>query len=120
MIEDFYNDLCDIYHIVEEQQTPGYNLPTSPSHSYPDEPDIASLPCHFGVKSQSVSIAQREPQAVMEARIKLILPAGTDVRLNDRIVNKATGYEYTAELPQDIHGHHIFVYIKRREEQKAI
>lgn len=120
MIEDFYNDLCDIFHICEEKKSLGYNLPSSPAHSYPAEPDIASLPCHFSVKSQSVSVEQQEPQAVMTARIKLILPAGTDVRLNDRIINKSTGYEYTAELPQNIHGHHIYVYVKRREAQRAL
>lgn len=120
MIEDFYNDLCDIYHIAEETKSPGYSLPSSPAHSYPAQPDIMSLPCHFCVKSQSVAVEQQEPQTVMTARIKLILPAGTDVRLNDRIINKSTGYEYTSELPQNIHGHHIFVYVKRREEQKAL
>lgn len=120
MIEDFYNDLCDIFHIVEEEKSPGYGLPSSPAHSYPEQPDIPSLPCHFSVKSQAVTVEQQSPQTVMAARIKLILPAGTDVRLNDKIINKSTGYEYTAELPQDIHGHHVFVYVKRREEQKAL
>ena len=56
----------------------------------------------------------------MEARIKLTLPIGTDIRLNDRIVNCDTGYEYTAELPQKIQEHHIYVYIKRTERQKAL
>ncbi len=56
----------------------------------------------------------------MDARIKLVLPIGTDIRLNDRIVNCDTGYEYTAEIPQNIQNHHIYVYIKRTERQRPL
>ena len=111
---------CDIYHIVEEQASPGYGLACSPSFSYPDKPDISEQVCHFGVKSQSVSVTQTAPANLMEAKIKLTLPAGTDVRLNDKIVDCTTGLEYTAEQPINIRGHHIFVIIKRTEEQKAL
>ena len=48
--EDFLDHLCDIYHDREEQVTPGYGLPASPSFSYPEEPDISEQACHFGVK----------------------------------------------------------------------
>lgn len=120
MIEDFYNDRCCIYHIIESKKSPGFNLPTSPDHGYPEEPDISDLRCHFCVKSQSVAIIQQQPQAEMDARIKLILPAGTDIRLNDKVVNVKTGLEYTAELPQDIHGHHIYVYVKKTGGQKKL
>lgn len=56
----------------------------------------------------------------MDARIKLTLPAETDIRLNDRIVDCKTKLEYTAEQPVNIRGHHIFVYVKKIEEQKAL
>jgi len=56
----------------------------------------------------------------MDAKIKLTLPAGTDVRLNDKIVDCATGLEYTAEQPIDVRGHHTFVYIKKAGGQKAL
>jgi hypothetical protein len=56
----------------------------------------------------------------MDAKIKLTLPTGTDVRINDKIVDCSTGLEYTAEQPRDIRGHHIFVYIKKTGEQKAL
>lgn len=118
--EDFLNHLCDIYHDREKQKTPGYGLPASPSFSYPEKPDISEQECHFGVKSQSVTITQTSPANLIDAKIKLTLPIGTDVRLDDKIVDCATGLEYTAEQPVNVRNHHIFVYIKRIEEQKAL
>lgn len=119
-LEALLNHTCDIYHIVKEETTPGYNLPASPSFSYPQAPDIAGQTCHFGVGSRSVTVTQTAPANLMDAKIKLTLPIGTDVRLNDKIVNCTTGLEYTAEQPVNIRGHHLFVYIKRIEEQKAL
>lgn len=119
-LENLLDHLCDIYHIQEEQTSPGYGLAYSPSFSYPDEPDIHEQKCHFGVKTQSVTITQTAPANLMDAKIKLTLPAGTDVRLNDKIVNCVTGLEYTAELPINVRGHHTFVYIKKIGEQKAL
>ena len=45
---------------------------------------------------------------------KLQLPAGTDIRLNDKIVNEANDLEFTAQVPQDIRGHHMTVAIQRK------
>lgn len=118
--DSLLNHFCDIYHIEEGQTSPGYNLPSSPSFSYPTEPDIRKQPCHFGVKSQNVTITQTAPANLMDAKIKLTLPIGTDVRINDKIVDCTTKLEYTAEQPVNIRNHHIFVYIKRKESQKAL
>ncbi len=114
------NHTCDIYHLVKGSKSPGYGLAASPCFSYPEEPDISAQACHFGVKSQNVTIIQTAPANLMDARIKLTLPIGTDVRLNDKIVDCATGLEYTAEQPVNVRGHHLFVYIKRLDEQKAL
>lgn len=119
-LENLLNHLCDIYHIQEEQASPGYSLPSSPSFSYPEQPDISEQKCHFGVRSQSVTVTQTAPANLMDAKIKLTLPIGTDVRLNDKIVDCTTGLEYTAEQPVNIRGHHVFVYIKMIGEQKAL
>lgn len=119
-LENLLDHTCNIYHIQEKQASPGYKLPTSPSFSYPAEPDICEQTCHFGVRSQSVTVTQTAPANIMDAKIKLTLPTGTDIRLNDKVVNCATGLEYTAEQPMNIRGHHIFVYIKRVGEQKAL
>lgn len=119
-LESLLNHTCDIYHIQKEGKSPGFGLATSPSFSYPAEPDISGQTCHFGVKSMSVTITQTEPANLMDAKIKLTLPIGTDVRLNDKIVDCATGLEYTAEQPVNVRNHHLFVYIKRKEAQKVL
>lgn len=119
-LEKLLNHLCDIYHIQEGNSSPGFGLPSSPSFSYLPEPDIHEQQCHFGVRSQNVTITQTAPINIMDAKIKLTLPAGTDVRLNDKIVDCATGLEYTAEQPVDVRGHHTFVYIKKAGGQKAL
>lgn len=114
------NHRCDIYHLVEGEASPGYGLAASPSFAYPAVPDVAGQLCHFGVRSQSSSVNQEEPANLLEAKIKLTLPSGVDVRLNDRIVDCASGLEYTTEQPVDVRGHHQFVYIKRKGEQRAL
>ena len=119
-LESLLDHTCDIYHIQKEGKSPGFGLAASPSFSYPAEPDIGGQTCHFGVKSMSVAITQTEPANLMDAKIKLTLPLGTDVRLNDKIVDCATGLEYTAEQPVNVRNHHLFVYIKRKEAQKAL
>ena len=119
-LENLLDHLCDIYDIQEADKSPGYGLTASPSFSYPKEPDISGQSCHFGVRSQSVTVTQTAPANLMDAKIKLTLPTGTDIRLNDKIVDCATGLEYTAEQPRNIRGHHLFVYIKKTGGQKAL
>lgn len=120
MIEDFFDHKCDIYHIREEQKSPGYGLPTSPNHSYEQEPDIKALSCHFGIRTMSVNIHQTAPINIMDDKTKLTLPKGTDIRLNDRIVNCDTGDEYIADEPHNIRGHHIFVRISKKDRQRDL
>ena len=119
-LEALLNHTCDIYHIIAGESGPGFGLPSSPSFSYPDEPDIAGQICHFGVRSASISINQNEPVNIMDSRIKLTLPLGTDVRLNDKIVDCDTGLEYTAEKPINVRDHHLFVYVKKIDEERYL
>lgn len=119
-IEELFNHTCDIYHLRREDKSPGYGLPASPSFAYPAEADVAAVPCHFGVKGAALTIVQAQPQAMLEAKVKLTLPAGTDVRVNDQIVDCATGYAYTAEVPRDIRGHHITVLLHRSGRQEPL
>lgn len=120
MIADFFDHKCNIYHAQSPAKSPGFALPASPVFSYPDTPDETEVPCHFGVKSAAITIAQNEPANLMEAKIKLTLPAGTDIRVNDKIIWLDNGTEYTTELPRNIRDHHMSVYIKRTHEQKAL
>ena len=119
-LESLLNHTCNIYHIIGGTASPGYGLAPSPSFSYPEEPDISGQRCHFGIKTRSVTITQTAPANLMDAKIKLTLPIGTDVRLNDKIVDCATGLEYTAEQPIPVRNHHLFVYIKRNKGQEAL
>lgn len=119
-LEKLLDHKCDIYHIRKEGKSPGYGLVASPSFNYQDEPDIKEQACHFGVKSAAVTVTQTAPANLMDAKIKLTIPIGTDVRLNDKIVNCGTGLEYTAEQPVNVRNHHMFVYLKKVEGQKAL
>ena len=118
--EDFLDHHCDIYHLDEHSFSPNPALKASISHSYNDIPDIINQQCHFGVKNMSLAVNQTEPFNLLEGKIKLKLPFGVDVRLNDKIVECSTGMEFTAETPRHIRGHHTFVYIKRNDLQKPL
>uniref|UniRef100_A0AAU8AZW8 Element PBSX protein xkdH n=1 Tax=Dulem virus 37 TaxID=3145755 RepID=A0AAU8AZW8_9CAUD len=118
--ESMLNHKCDVYHIQKSEASPGYGLAASPAFSYPDEPDIADLQCHFGVKSGTRLVVQLTPQAEYQAKIKLVVPLGTDIRLNDKIVDKQTGYEYTADIPVQVRSHHLFVMLSRKSAQEPL
>lgn len=118
--EALLDHTCDIYHIERADRSPGYSLPTSPAFGYAEAPDLAGVPCHFNVKSGTLTIVQGEPQARLDAKVKLNLPVGTDVRINDKIVDCATGLEYTAEVPRNIRDHHVTVMLHRASAQEAL
>lgn len=118
--EDLLDHTCDIYHIRKEEKSPGFNLPSSPTFHYPDEPDHKEVKCHFGIGSESITLRQDKPATMMEAGTKLTLLVGTDIRLNDKVVNCKTGEEYSAEVPRTVRNHHIFVPIKKKEGQKIL
>ncbi|GJN64891.1 DUF3599 family protein [Faecalibacterium gallinarum] len=112
-IEDLFNHRCSIYHLREETTSPGWGLPGQTEYSYPDTPDLSGVPCHFNVGA-STELAQESPFTTYLYTGKLNLPAGTDVRINDKIVNEASGLDFTAQEPQDIRGHHVTVTIQRK------
>ena len=117
---NFLDHKCDIYHLKKFKSTVGYGLSDTVSFDYGDVPDLKNVICHFGVESLDSSVEQKNPQTILTERIKLTLPIGTDIRINDKVVDCETGLEYTAERPRNIRGHHIFVYIKRTKEQEAL
>ena len=119
-LENLLNHKCDIYHLSKTKKSPGFGLQPSIVSGYPDKPDEKGVICHFGVESLETSVTQKNPQNILQEKIKLTLPVGTDVRINDKIVDCESGLEYTAERPKPIRNHHIFVYIKRTKEQEAL
>ena len=112
-LEDFFDHKCNIFHLHQTSNSRGYGLPASTEFSYPNVADIAEQPCHFSVKSSKLVIVRGEPQRDLDADLKLTLPKGTDIKVNDKIVDCDTGYEYEAEVPRNIRGHHITVQIHR-------
>lgn len=123
-IEDFFDHKCDIYHLKKSTNSPGYGLPESASFSYPDTPDEPKVNCHFsvmfGTNITRNAVHQEQPINKYDIGIKLTLPMGTDVRINDKIVDCDSGFEYTAEQPRNIRNHHTFVYVKRTETQQPL
>ena len=117
-IDDLFNHRCSIYHLKEETTSPGYGLPGQTVHRYPDTPDLSGIPCHFKVNANTQMI-QEEPYNTYLYTGKLALPSGTDVRFHDKIVNEASGLEFTAQMPQDIRGNHITVLIQRKGTTEA-
>ena len=111
--EDFLDHKCTIYHIVKSTGDLGYGVTDENAFRYPDVPEEkdTDIPCHFAVKSGNFTIGQDAPLNLYGARIKLSLPAGTDVRINDKIVSAETGFSYIAELPRNIRNHHMIVYL---------
>lgn len=118
--EELLDHRCDIYHLHKTENSMGYGLPSSETFDYPEKPDESNVICHFGVESLDAGVEQKQPQNVLHERIKLTLPIGTDIRINDRIVDCESKLEYTAEKPHKIRKHHIYVYIMRTHEQEAL
>lgn len=119
-IEALLNHRCDIYHLTKTNKKVGYGLPETAEFTYPSEPDIKDVDCHFCVTSNGLSLDKAPAYNAVSASVKLVLPNGTDIRVNDKVIDCDTGYEYTAEVPRNIRNHHIFVMLTRREEQKKI
>lgn len=116
MIEDFFNHLCNIYHIKEDKQDIGYGISSTPIFSYSVVPDAENVKCHFSTKSPE-HITEADPEQRLTASVKLVLPIGTDVRINDKILDVNTGIEYTAEMPKTIQKHHKYVMCIRKTIQ---
>lgn len=114
--EDFFNHTCSIYHASEGEEDMGYGITNNHKFSYPDIPEEkdTDIPCHFHIKSGTYNVVQEDPLNKYGARLKLSLPLGTDIRVNDKVVSGVTGYEYRAEIPRQIQNHHIIVYVNRQ------
>ena len=112
--EDMLNHKCDIFHVQNDTNSLGYGVSDTEHYSYPNKADIEDVDCHFHVKTGRYVISQTEPANDYSARVKLSLPFGTDIRINDKVVSKKTGFSYIAELPRTIrNNHHIIVYCNR-------
>lgn len=115
--EDLLDHKCDIYHMVKGERDMGFAIKQG-KYSYPNVPDIENVQCHFNVNANA-TLTQTESANEFIYTGKLQLPAGTDIRVNDRVVDKDTGLEYTAEIPHNIRDHHMMVTIQRKGTVKG-
>ena len=121
-LQDFLRHKCDIYHLITTEESIGYGFGTTKDKifSYPADPDVEGVDCHFHTKTFSSNLEQAEPDNDFIVTRKLTLPIGTDIRMNDKVVEVSSGLEYTARHPLNIRDHHISVTLYRTESQKPI
>lgn len=115
--EDLLDHKCAIYHMQKADKGLGYGITTG-SFLYPEEPDVTEVPCHFNV-GDSGSLNQTEDTNEYLVTGKLQLLAGTEVYVNDKIVDLGTGLTYTAEIPRNIRDHHVVVKVQRKGKVKG-
>lgn len=114
--DDFLNHRCSIYHVKKAASDLGFGITDDNDFSYQANPDKINedVRCHFHIKSGMYQITQQEPLNEYGARVKISFPFGTDIRKNDKIVSRETGYAYIAELPRKVQNHHVIVYANRQ------
>lgn len=110
--EDLLEQKCNIYHLGKIVTDMGYGI-TKEDYGYPDTPDLENIPCHLNVEA-SANLEQTEVENEYIYTGKPQLPVGTDVRINDRIIDVSTGLEYYAQVPRNIRNHHIVVMVQRK------
>lgn len=119
-LENFFDHTCDIYHLRKgDNEDLGYRVKGAPVFDYPDEPDVSAIPCHF--HSTDVTLSQQEPHNDLAINTKLSMPAGTDLRILDKVVCRETGREFTVKNdPRTVRGHHMYAYVERERVQKPL
>lgn len=121
MFEDFLDHRCNIYYLVDEQITVGYGINAESVRKENDRPTLKNVACHFHVKNNNqIKVIQNEPYTSVEGDVKLTLPAGVDIRMNDTVEDIRDGLKYRAGKPSLVHnGHHIIVTLQRLEGVNA-
>lgn len=123
MFDDFLNHRCDIYHAADEPVSVGYGISTGNTQSH-SEADEKNVPCHFHIKQVAqINVVQHEPYSTIEGKTKLSLPAETDIRINDKVVDLSNNLEYSVtDVPRTVHGgHHVIAIVEREKgEPNAI
>jgi hypothetical protein len=119
--ENLLEQKCNIFHLTKIENDLEYGLKAATKYGYNEEPDEVEIPCHFSVGLGGSNVmAQQEPQNEISGRVKLTLPVGTAIRLNDKVLDLSSGLEYIAEQPRQIRKHHIIVTVQRVTELKPI
>lgn len=109
--EDLLDHECNIYHVESEETSLGFGL-TTEEFQYPDKPDAENVRCHFNV-NRSENLQQTDTANVYTVNGKVNFALGTDVRVNDKIVDLSNGLEYICEIPKQIRNHHLIAIVHR-------
>lgn len=119
--DDLLDHKCAIYHLKDKKdgKTLGFGIEDTDFY-YDKIPDLDNIPCHFNVKNSGIGSMEQTEDANEYIMVgKLQLPLGTEVYVNDKIVDLGTGLIYTAEIPRNIRDHHIMVQIQRKGKVKG-
>lgn len=109
---DLLDHRCAIYHMKKSDKDFGYGI-KSGSFSYAETPDIKEVPCHFNVnKAGNIEQTENANEYIVVGKLQLL--AGTDIHVNDKIVDLDNGLAYIAEIPRNIRDHHMIVNIQRK------
>ncbi len=121
MFEDFMDHKCNIYHLKEEPVNVGYGIEAENVRAPESESILTDVPCHFHTQMNNyLQLVQKEPYSSIDGKIKLSLPPGTDIRMNDLVEDCRDGLQYRAGKPTEVHGgHHIIVMLARMEGVKG-
>ena len=111
--EKLLDHKCRIYHLEKKKKEIGFGLSDGEVYEYDETKETEPVKCHFGFNNSSINTTQGEPMNALQADMRLVLPEGTDIRVNDKVVSLETGYAYIAEIPRNVRGHHITVNVKR-------
>lgn len=114
--EDFLKDKCSIYRLSKQEKDKGFGQKEE-IYEYSDVATYDDVSCHFLTNSKSVNTAQQEPNSKMFINGFVTLLQGQDVKINDKIINKENGVEYTVKFINSINGHHKKVEIFRKDLQ---
>lgn len=120
MFEDFFNHTCNIYHLEDESTDIGYGIRATDVKKPQKKADEKEVRCHFYIRSNGVKIVQKEPYSSADGEMKLSLPVGTNIKMNDTVEDCRDGLMYRAGKPMEVHGgHHIIVMLSRMEGVKG-
>lgn len=113
-INNLFDHSCNIYHQIIQEKELEYGLKSSNVYTYENEVSEKYIPCHFkNINDQRIT--QKEAFYASYDDIKVILPFGTNVVLNDKIVNAQTNEQYIAGFPINYRNSHIIVRLRKIE-----
>lgn len=121
MFDDFMNHKCNIYHLEDNAVNIGYGIKAESVRKPQPEAALKEVPCHFHIRMNNyLQLVQKEPYSRVDGKIKLSLPPGTDIRMNDTVEDCRDGLKYRAGKPQEVYGgHHIVVVLTREDGLKG-